>query len=222
MKRYLFTVLSLLYSGLSAQQAYIGKSTIELITYNGEAAILQEVSMPFGYKTSCPKIVSKEIVREGSDLVVRVEYDATGYNLACGCMSRTTILLNGYTNADLKEFDKIVVHSDVRYDPNGEQQLFEDEDVQILFRGESLLSNEFYALNDVKVYPNPAVNVLNLEIPTTVEVKDIYITSGSGALVGRLSSTSRMLDLQGYAPGQYYVWIVGSTERVVRSFIVSK
>ena len=74
---------------------------------------------------------------------------------------------------------------------------------------------------DCAKFLNNHINSLK-QIPTTVEVKDIYITSGSGALVGRLTSSSRMLDLQGYAPGQYYVWIVGSTERAVRSFIVSK
>lgn len=222
MKRAYLTFFSVLCSGLLAQHAYIGKSNIELTSHDGEAAILHEVSMPFGYKSSCPKIVAKNILREGSNLIVRIEYDATGYNLACGCISRTTILLNGYKESDLKDIRKIEVHSDVRYDPQGYQEVFQDEDVQILFRGESALSTEFYAIDDVKVYPNPAINVLNLEVPTTVDVQDIYITSGTGELVGRVPKQSRILDLQGYAPGQYYVWVVGDAGRAVRSFIVVK
>lgn len=222
MKSQLYFLFSIASLALSAQQAYIGNSTVELTTYNSEAAIVQEVSMPFGYKSSCPKIVKKEITENGSALSVRVEYDAVGFNLACGCTSQTTILLNGYTVEDLRKFDRIELSTDVRFNPNGIENLFRDEDVQVLYRSGSMLNTDFYKLNDAWVYPNPAVNVLNLEIPTSVDVKDIYVTSGNGTLIGRIQASSRVLDLQGYAAGQYYVWIVGSTDRVVRSFVVAK
>ena len=222
MKNLSFAVLVSSSLMVFGQNAFIGRSKVELTSYNGSAALSQTVSMPFGYRGNCPTIVGKEISQQGTVLKVRVEFDATSFNLACGCETSTTIILNGFTPDDVRQFEQIEVHSDVRAMIDGVARLSKDEDVAILYRSESSLSADFFVLRNAWVYPNPAVNVLNLEIPANVEIKDMYGTASDGRVVDRIPPNARLIDLQSYTAGQYYLWIVGSSDRAVRNFLVVK
>jgi serine protease AprX len=64
--------------------------------------------------------------------------------------------------------------------------------------------------NKLKVYPNPVIDILNLDIPSSfgnVSVK-IYNTTGQLYSTSNLSSDNNQIDLSPLKPGLYFVTVL--------------
>lgn len=59
----------------------------------------------------------------------------------------------------------------------------------------------------VQVYPNPVVNMLNLSIPSDIEVQNIAVINVAGQLVKSLNGKNQSIDLSSLQAGMYIVQV---------------
>lgn len=88
----------------------------------------------------------------------------------------------------------------------------------------NVLSNEtFETLNDIYVYPNPANNVLNIAVPTGIElVKNVTIYNYLGQTVGQkniLTVDDLSIDTTNYSSGVYLITVSNGTQSKTLRFI---
>ncbi len=72
----------------------------------------------------------------------------------------------------------------------------------------------------VRLYPNPAGEMLRLEYERQVEVYDIRLTDISGRVVRIYPASDTALDLAGLSPGLYFVAINAAEGRMVERVVV--
>ncbi|PCJ66943.1 MAG: hypothetical protein COA58_05685 [Bacteroidetes bacterium] len=73
-----------------------------------------------------------------------------------------------------------------------------------------LLSTKTIERSDLKVYPNPTTNILNVDLPDFIMSFDYSITSISGQQIGTSSSTTKSIDVSGLSNGVYFMEIVSN------------
>jgi hypothetical protein len=87
----------------------------------------------------------------------------------------------------------------------------------ILIQG--TLSSDSFSLNGVKMYPNPATNVLNIQSGTETLTK-VSITDLNGRVVKEVSNNLSQISLGNLAKGIYMVTIESATAKKVEKLIV--
>ena len=98
------------------------------------------------------------------------------------------------------------------------------DNIKLKFEGKAynitlLITNLSYTydnLSDVKIYPNPAKNDLN--ILSDEGIDRIVIFNSSGQMVDYIGKTASVLDLQTYTPGIYYLSIFTFNGVIKKSF----
>lgn len=60
-------------------------------------------------------------------------------------------------------------------------------------------------LSGATLYPNPAINQLNLSLPGNVQLKQVKIFDGTGRLVVQANTQTGKLDISSLKPGLYYL-----------------
>lgn len=81
------------------------------------------------------------------------------------------------------------------------------------------LSSEAFSLKGVKMYPNPATDVLNI-VSETEELTKVSITDLNGRVVKEVSNNLSQISLQDLAKGIYLVTIESATAKKVEKLIV--
>jgi len=76
-------------------------------------------------------------------------------------------------------------------------------------------------LESVKVYPNPAKNILNIELPNHIKDFHVEITDMSGKLVLK-SDNQKEINVSGVNSGNYVVTISFNGEKISRKIIIEK
>jgi len=76
-------------------------------------------------------------------------------------------------------------------------------------------------LESVKVYPNPAKNILNIELPNHIKDFHVEITDISGKLVLK-SDNQKEINVSGVNSGNYVVTISFNGEKISRKIIIEK
>lgn len=71
----------------------------------------------------------------------------------------------------------------------------------------TLATDQVSANQNVQVYPNPVVNVLNLMVPSDVVVENISIINVAGQLVKSLNGKNQSIDLSALKTGVYIVQV---------------
>jgi hypothetical protein len=79
----------------------------------------------------------------------------------------------------------------------------------------SITDNELE--NNIKVYPNPTNNILNIELANSLELRNIEITTITGQKV--LESTASTIDVSGFQDGIYFIKIVSDKGILTQKFI---
>lgn len=88
----------------------------------------------------------------------------------------------------------------------------------------NVLSNEtFETLNDIYVYPNPARNVVNIAVPTGIElVKNVTVYNYLGQTVGQktiVTADDLSIDTTNYSSGVYLITVSNGTQSKTLRFI---
>lgn len=91
--------------------------------------------------------------------------------------------------------------------------------------GESLAnikSDELH--NEVKIYPNPASNIINISVPTSVNYSVVELIDDQGAAVKSIKSTNRtiVINTNDVSPGLYIIKISLSNSILLEKIIISK
>lgn len=81
------------------------------------------------------------------------------------------------------------------------------------------LSSEAFTLQGVKMYPNPATDVLNI-VSETEELTKVSITDLNGRVVKQVNNNLSQISLQDLAKGIYMVTIESATAKKVEKLIV--
>jgi Secretion system C-terminal sorting domain/CARDB len=79
-----------------------------------------------------------------------------------------------------------------------------------------------YTLNNIKLYPNPATGIINLEVPSGISLPDgytIYNSLGQVVNKGAVSSYNQQIDVANYAGGVYFVKVDSGTATKTIQFI---
>lgn len=74
-------------------------------------------------------------------------------------------------------------------------------------------------LEQIKVYPNPAEDILNIEIPESKRNFSVEITDTSGKLVSKTENETR-INVSGLASGNYFCTITINGEKTTRKIII--
>lgn len=207
--------------GLMGQTGVIGHSELSLKTSLQDVTLEYKVSMALGYRTNCPQPTEVLKSVDNGVLAVQLLFDGTDFKPGCGCESYNEINVNQeWQQAEIKEIR--VVSDLLLSDINGETRRLVGEDTHVLYHN-SLGAIEVYSdLEEVKLFPNPTKDVLNIEIPSGVEVDRMYLSAANGVLVRNLDSEQRMIEVSDLPQGTYYLWLIQDGNAVVRSFVVNK
>ncbi len=87
------------------------------------------------------------------------------------------------------------------------------------FQVSQVLSSDSFTLNGVKIYPNPATNVLNIQSDIETLTK-VSITDLNGRVVKEVSNNLSQISLGNLAKGIYMVTIESATAKKVEKLIV--
>ncbi|WP_310556627.1 T9SS type A sorting domain-containing protein [Flavobacterium sp.] len=81
----------------------------------------------------------------------------------------------------------------------------------------NLSVNDNELANNIKVYPNPTSNFLNIELANSLELRNVEITTITGQKV--LESTASTIDMSGFQNGVYFIKIVSDKGVLTQKFI---
>ncbi|SNS06683.1 FG-GAP-like repeat-containing protein [Dokdonia pacifica] len=109
------------------------------------------------------------------------------------------------------------------YWPSGLISLVEDPDINdtlIIYESEALSIDEITTGNDLKVYPNPADNVINLEtsIQLNNAIYSVFTVDGKRVMNAKLGDT-KTIDVSGLATGNYFIRILQDNTTYVQQFL---
>ena len=104
-------------------------------------------------------------------------------------------------NLDRSAIAQIVITA-ARADGNVPVDIYLDN---IYFHKNTVLSSESFNLNKIKLYPNPASNVLNIEALSTIETVEIYNLLGQKILTKNSNTTIESIDISSFESGIYIV-----------------
>ena len=221
MKKFVFISALICEVVLHAQTGVIGHSDLTLNRSFDAVTLDYNVSMALGYRTNCPQ--PTEVLKnvENGILTVHILFDGTGFNPGCGCESKNEVnIKEEWYQEEIKEIH--VISDLLLRDIHGGVKRLVGEDTHVLYQN-SLGAIEVYSdLEEVKLFPNPTKDVLNIEIPSGVEVNRMYLSAANGVLVRNLDSEQRMIEVSGLPQGTYYLWLIQDGNAVVRSFVVNK
>lgn len=139
----------------------------------------------------------------------------------------------------IDNFGKIYIagtfHKIVDFNPNAETHFLTSSNHHDVFlqkfskkqKIEAPLGIKDYNVKQIKLYPNPASEFINIELPPNVEYKvtDIRIIDylGNEAQHKRLKNTTKVIDISHLSTGIYYLnLILGTGETHFRKIFVSK
>ena len=89
---------------------------------------------------------------------------------------------------------------------------------------EQVTATKEYSLNNVKLYPNPATGVINLEIPQSLSLPDgytIYNSLGQVVNRGAVSAYNQQINVASFVGGVYFVKVDSGTATKTIQFIKS-
>jgi hypothetical protein len=136
----------------------------------------------------------------------------------------TTLLLDVNNELSTGNFRTVSLNSYVgtsfriafRNNGNDQYMMFLDN---IKVAAATTLSADTFSLSGVKIYPNPAKDVLNIESSTEVLTK-VSITDLNGRVVKEVSNNLSQISLGNLAKGIYMVTIESATAKKVERLIV--
>jgi hypothetical protein len=76
--------------------------------------------------------------------------------------------------------------------------------------------------NNVKLFPNPSHNVINISVPqasTLPETYTVYNNLGQVVNTGKINSNNHELNISGYANGVYFIKLNGGGSTQTLQFI---
>ena len=73
------------------------------------------------------------------------------------------------------------------------------------------LSNKDFEIADVKVYPNPATEKVNLILPSNIQKFQLRILSNDGKCVRQMTTDSRSISVNDLATGYYIVEVISES-----------
>ena len=76
----------------------------------------------------------------------------------------------------------------------------------------STLSNEDFAINELKVYPNPVLDVLNFSFDKEITAVSIYNLIGQEVITKSLNSNQASIDVASLSAGTYLVKVISDNE----------
>ena len=83
----------------------------------------------------------------------------------------------------------------------------------------SLLNNDAFTFTDnLKIYPNPVTDMLNIEVPDGMEIKEIIIYNTLGQTV-LVSTQTKTMDVSNLKSGTYFMSIRSDEMNVRKTFI---
>lgn len=77
---------------------------------------------------------------------------------------------------------------------------------------ETVLSAEDFALNELKVYPNPVKDVINFSFHKEITAVSIYNLRGQEVITKSLNSNQASIDITGLSAGTYLVKVTSNNE----------
>jgi len=83
----------------------------------------------------------------------------------------------------------------------------------------SLLSIQYSEYPEIKIFPNPASNILNLDLKNNSKIESISILSINGKRIKEVSSNSNYIDISFLSQGIYFIEIVSSDSNHITKFI---
>jgi hypothetical protein len=102
---------------------------------------------------------------------------------------------------------------------------FTNSDTVLFCIGTTTLENLWFEQTACKVYPNPASNMVNVEIQSDILTeKPIYsLIDASGKLVktGKLNQIESQINLEYLSAGLYALRIEGKTGAIIRKFLLN-
>ncbi|MDT0294506.1 T9SS type A sorting domain-containing protein [Mesonia ostreae] len=82
-----------------------------------------------------------------------------------------------------------------------------------------LLSIQYSEHPEIKIYPNPASNILNLDLKNNLKIKNINILSINGKRIKQFSSNLNYIDVSFLSQGIYFIEIVTSDSNYIIKFL---
>lgn len=90
---------------------------------------------------------------------------------------------------------------------------------------ETVFINEFTTVPEIRLYPNPASQLITVQINQDLEISSIRLFDISGRLLRRINlvnSEEINLSIEGYNDGIYYIEIITDADRFLRKFIIEQ
>jgi hypothetical protein len=141
----------------------------------------------------------------GNILLAGKYWNSTTLQLPSG-VTQTVVPYSGYVH-NVNPFTSIINQAGHHY----VTKIKPSSSGYVFYKPGTLGVDEFALEESVKLYPNPATNVVNLDLNTIDSGKyEIYNVLGSQVAKGEISGNSLQIDISAYTSGSYFVKIYGA------------
>ena len=208
----LITLLIVISSNLYGQHGFLGSIHSYQIEGNELRLFLQaEFSIGYGI---CDFLDTCFININNDTILINAVYDITGFNPQVGCTDYDTInyiLPDG--NYTLVINNKIVFVNSVNSidTVNASVQLFPNLTVAI---------NEKFFVSHIKLYPNPAEDILQIEATENFQIERIELFDIGGKKVKEFSKNELTLNISGFNSGIYFIKLTGMEGVLTKKIVI--
>lgn len=185
-----------------SQNGFLSSSHTYSISEN-ELTIYQRADFAYGYGNTCPELISYTFQKIDSLIKLDLYYDTRGFWPQAGCSSFDTIketfnsgIFVLIVDCNLIQIDSVISSSDtVLYDSDT------TSNVILSITGQNMLSNK------IKIYPNPAKDILQIEVSENIEIQEITLINLEGKPIKNQTGSFESIDVADLPVETYFIRI---------------
>jgi len=209
----LITLLIVISSNLYGQHGFLASIHSYQIEGNELRLFLQaEFSIGYGI---CDFLDTCFININNDTILINAVYDITGFNPQAGCTDYDTVNYN-IANGNYT----LVINSDIVVaDSNSIDTVTVNASVQ-LFPNLTVAINEEFFVSHIKLYPNPAKDILQIEATENFQIERIELFDIGGKKVKEFSKNELTLNISGFNSGIYFIKLTGMEGVLTKKIVI--
>ncbi|MEA3445356.1 MAG: T9SS type A sorting domain-containing protein [Bacteroidota bacterium] len=189
-------------SAIHAQNCGLGYSDQIVDVFDNNIRIIQYAGFPFGYGSSCPNIDLYAFKVAQNQVVVQFFYNAAGPWSMVGCESVDSFFIDSLANSTYQ----LIIHTNLLIDGPTYPNLDTLYDCDIDTLNFEIMNVDEYCFGDnIKIFPNPTKDNLNIIYPVNINVKRIFLLDLQGREIKQFEKSQNELDISGISAGQYFL-----------------
>jgi hypothetical protein len=210
----LITLLILITTNSYGQNGFLSANHSYQIDGN-EFTLFSETSFSFGYASTCPRLDTFIVSTDNNIISIDLFFDLRGAWPQAGCTSYDTssFLINTNYNAILANINTI------EYGASINDSVINKVQADTLVQNPLSLVETFLKYN-IKIFPNPAKDIVQIEVSKEIQFESIELFDISGKKLKTFNASCRNLNISGLSSGVYFLSISTTKGGFVQKVVI--